>query len=407
MNRIGVVAGITLIVGVIGRTSPPLHAAVVLPRYHVTDLGDLPGGYEESYAYGINNRGQVVGESSATSDPLKPFLWTPTTPNGIAGTMVDLGDLPGGMTRGTATSINSSGQVTGVSYADDGARSFLWTPATPNASAGTMVNLGGAALSYGQGINDRGQVAGERTTSGAPFASLWTPTVANGASGTTKNLGDLPGGIEMSNGWGINGYGQVVGSSNAEFGSRGFLWTPTAANGANGSMIDLGELPGGSTFSEARAVNARGQVVGSALPAGADAGRAFLWTPTMPNGTSGSMLDLGVLPDVPDSYARGINAGGEIVGTSGQFAFVWRSDVGMHALNTLLDASGDGWSLAHAFGINDYGQIVGYGTIGGDTKAFLLTPVPEPAAGVVAIVMTWTFIAAGTPTRRGRGITFK
>jgi hypothetical protein len=29
--------------------------------------------------------------------------------------------------------------------------------------------------------------------------------------------------------------------------------------------------------------------------------------------------------------------------------------------------------------INDAGQIVGYGKYGGETRAFLLTPIPEPS----------------------------
>ncbi len=50
-------------------------------------------------------------------------------------------------------------------------------------------------------------------------------------------------------------------------------------------------------------------------------------------------------------------------------------------LNNLL-SPGSGWSLQAATGINDLGQIVGYGMINGNQQAFLLTPttVPVPAA---------------------------
>ena len=62
--------------------------------YFVTDLGDLPGGNDYSYALGINASGQVVGESSIGSghDGVRAFLWQPTSTNGIAGTMVSLGE---------------------------------------------------------------------------------------------------------------------------------------------------------------------------------------------------------------------------------------------------------------------------------------------------------------------------
>jgi hypothetical protein len=51
----------------------------------------------------------------------------------------------------------------------------------------------------------------------------------------------------------------------------------------------------------------------------------------------------------------------------------------MQDLNNLID-SASGWVLSRASGINAFGQIVGQGTIGGNTHAFLLTPVPEPSS---------------------------
>jgi hypothetical protein len=46
----------------------------------------------------------------------------------------------------------------------------------------------------------------------------------------------------------------------------------------------------------------------------------------------------------------------------------------------------DGWVLQTAESINDSGQIVGYGTRDGNTRAFLLTPVPEPSTLLLAAV---------------------
>ena len=42
-------------------------------------------------------------------------------------------------------------------------------------------------------------------------------------------------------------------------------------------------------------------------------------------------------------------------------------------LNNLIPAN-SGWLLQQATAINDQGQIVGYGTLNGQSEAFLLTP---------------------------------
>jgi probable HAF family extracellular repeat protein len=64
-------------------------------------------------------------------------------------------------------------------------------------------------------------------------------------------------------------------------------------------------------------------------------------------------------------------------------------------LNDLIGPGG-GWTLVDARAINDAGQITGYGTVGNETRAFLLTPgmvteIPEPetlalmGAGVIGL----------------------
>jgi len=58
-------------------------------------------------------------------------------------------------------------------------------------------------------------------------------------------------------------------------------------------------------------------------------------------------------------------------------------------LNDLIDPLA-GWQLVDAKGINNRGQITGYGILGDDYRAFLLTPLstaPEPA--------TWAMMIAG------------
>jgi hypothetical protein len=74
-------------------------------------------------------------------------------------------------------------------------------------------------------------------------------------------------------------------------------------------------------------------------------------------------------------------------------AFLYSGGV-MTDLNTLIDPT-SGWVLQTAQAINDSGQITGYGIIGGQTHAFLLTPIPEPSSVVLAALGFAGFIAWG------------
>jgi hypothetical protein len=64
-------------------------------------------------------------------------------------------------------------------------------------------------------------------------------------------------------------------------------------------------------------------------------------------------------------------------------------------LNGLIDPN-SGWQLYAAYGINDSGQIVGTGTFAGFSRAYLLTPVPEPAT-IGALGLGVRCILAPTP----------
>ena len=99
------------------------------------------------------------------------------------------------------------------------------------------------------------------------------------------------------------------------------------------------------------------------------------------------------------SAAWSINNNGQAVGdawTSGNVAdhaFLYSGSGAITDLNNLI-VSGSGWTLEQARGINDLGQIVGYGAnASGQTHAFLLMPA---ATISLANAMNATIISGGT-----------
>jgi probable HAF family extracellular repeat protein len=113
------------------------------------------------------------------------------------------------------------------------------------------------------------------------------------------------------------------------------------------------------------------------------------------------MRDLGTT--MVNSYARSINESGVVVGEMtdasqlNDRAFVYTAGQ-LHDLNDLA-ALPAGWTLREAEEVNDLGQIVGWATNAqGRHSAFLLTPVPDPAA--VALLPAALALLS---LRRGRG----
>lgn len=318
--------------------------------YNVIDLGTLPGGTFSS-ANGINNSGQVVGDSDSDNGT-RAFLYS-------NGTMTDLGTLPGG-SNSSATGINNSGQVVGNAVLGT-TRAFLY-------SNGTMIDLrsGLSTSSSATAINNSGQIVGEvvlSLTQGGIRGFLYS-------NGTITDLGTHPtGGNTTASS--INDSGQIVGS----WLNLTSDWRPVVYNGTQ--RQDLGTLPGG-TVSYGTAINNSGQVVG--YSDSSNGIRAFLYN-------NGAMSDLGILSGDDESRASAINNSGQIVGNSGsqfssngQRAFL-HSGGQINDLNNLI-RNNPGWILQQANGINDSGQIAGTGTISNQSRAFRADPIVTPTGGI-------------------------
>lgn len=223
----------------------------------MTDLGTLGG--INSYANGINARGQVVGQAqNATLDAtcaalgftfqeLRAALWE-------SGAIQELPPLSGDP-NAFALSINDNGQAVGFSSpgaCSPDTRVVLWE----NGTVTELRSLGGAMNNWATNISNLGQVVGFSDLPGdtAQHAFLWQ-------GGVTTDLGTLPGDTG-SFAAGINNQGQVTGGSFDEFGNeRAFLWQ-------NGVMTDLNTLiPSNSPLYLlfAPGINSLGEIVGAGL----------------------------------------------------------------------------------------------------------------------------------------------
>ena len=334
-------------------------------QYYLVNLGVFGGKY--SAARGINNRGWITGASTIRgSKSSHAALWR-------AGRLTDLGTLGGPNSYFNGSVKNTRGVLAGVSqvsqidpYLEDFCletpfngthlcQGFRWQ----NGGMTALPTLGGNN-SFATGVNEGDQIVGGAETStkghrcGKPqrfvyYGVIWQP------NGTTATLPPYAGDtVSFANA--ISNSGDVAGYS----GSCGNLDDALTAKHAllwqSGSAIDLGNL-GGTANNVPRAINNRGQIVGSSNVAGNATSHAFLWQ-------NGVMSDLGTLPGDVSSTANGINDKGQIVGASCPAngscrAFIWQNGA-MTDLNLLVPPK----SLYVFYGndINDSGQIVAIAT---------------------------------------------
>ena len=333
-------------------------SALAYPEYRVTVVGPA-----NSWVYGINNAGVVVGDYPVGGNLRRAFL------NRGKG-LVDLGALKG--VESAATGINDRGEVVGNWRSADGRlRGFIYACG----KARDIGGIPGRSTGYSD-IND----AGYTTASSRDPAAEETRGYLRTPNGAFIDLGAIPwegSGEAETVPAAINNRNQIAGRS-GRFNSpepqfRAFGWS-------RGVIRDLGDL--GSTPNIASAINDRGQITGQAyLPVGPRDSVAFLYS-------HGRMVSLDTRPATEYKYSagRGINNRGHVVGESTHLSgFIWRGKR-MESLNALID-SRLGWDISNPVAINDAGQVAAVATRGGVRYAVrldLIRPHVDPAPALDA-----------------------
>jgi probable HAF family extracellular repeat protein len=335
-------------IATLGSATSGVSAATT--TYTLTDLGNLGGNFIG--AGGINAKGQIVGTARTSGGDLHAFLYSD-------GAMRDL--TPGAGIASQATAINDAGQIAGRI----GDRATRWEADGATTDLGTL----GGMYSTSVGIDANGRVVGQAQVPAPPQAVNGIYHAFVYADGAMRDLGTLPGG-SGSSASAINDAGAIVGTADIPGGQF------RATRFGGGGPIDLGILGrpasayDGAPGSGASDINEAGRIVGTTSTTAGYS--AFLWQ-------DGTMRELPPPPGFASGGASAINNAGAIVGSASladdrgaSRAILW-ADGAAHDLNTLISA-GSGWVLENAVDLNDLGQIVGNGKLGGQQRAFLLSP---------------------------------
>lgn len=363
----GAAVAFVLLGSIAGCGSAPGTAA-----WQIKELSPLTGG-TQSRAYAANSSGEAVGTSDvpARASFFHAVLFKDTT-------VTDLGTLRsdnGG--NSDVYTMNDSGDAVGQSDVDSGDAHAVWFHNGQKTDMGTL----GGKLSHAFGINAYGQIVGwSYTANNEVHPFVYVNGKMTDLDPNQPIVGN-PGMVAMSHSTRaitrhedanyseahmINDNGKIIGR------------TPSLVNGtvnfqaatwSNGQKTIIGTLRNdGLGDSRAHYLNIYGDVVGGADTPTGDY-HAFYYH-------NGQMTDLGTLGG-NKSEAHCINNAGQITGyayTAGgvSHAFLYQNGK-MTDLNSYLPA-GSGWELTDGTNITSEGRIVGYGTLNGQTRAYVLTP---------------------------------
>ncbi|TDD69842.1 hypothetical protein E1262_11240 [Jiangella aurantiaca] len=360
-------AGLTYAQTAAADPSPSAHP----PEFSFAEVGDLGG--SASFPLDIARNGTVVGtaRTQATPRPQTAFVHRDAARS--------LGTLPGS-TFSRAMGVNARGQVVGEAFTAgaESSRAVIWDRRD---HLSVLPGLRGPDSSaVANAINERGDVAGVSTASdGRATAVIWPRGAAPRALGW---LDDLPG--TSSRAWDIDTTGAAVGSMSVADGDDHFHPHAVAWD-RSGVPTDLGVLEdhGSSTaYAVARGTGRHPLIVGAASLDGGT--RAVVFGSSGPTAlpTPGEFRHARANDVARQDWVVGHAAQLEGAPTFGGAAVLWVSGVA-YRLEELTRDLPPGWSLQNAEAIDDQGRIVGYGTVRGEVRGFILTPdspaTPEPS----------------------------
>ena len=320
--------------------------------YAIVRIPTLPGRVEQTVAEGINSLGEVVGSAFVVPGGEVPFIYR----DGVT-TQLSLGDE---FINGQAFAINGAGTAVGVVQTVGLQRAAYWTP------NGHLIDVGYPGTTHfaeGLDINERGQVAGWATVDEDTGLQR---AFRIGRDGRIENLGTVPGYEgSFSNAVAINERGEVVGNA----GPGAVLWP--AERGAE--PIPMFSDP--DIHDVAKDLNDLGDAVGYYI---GDDGfdKAFVW-----HASDGSITDIHD-PTYAESHPTAINNLGQIVGGVSSIlidgcAVIWWSELDEPMCLEDLLPPNCVWTSIAAHDINDLSMMCGEGTYGNldEDQGFVMTPV--------------------------------
>ncbi|NHC47240.1 hypothetical protein [Motilibacter aurantiacus] len=339
--------------------SAPAEAAPEQPRYSLVDLGPLGG--TAAFGLGVNNRGVVVGTSRTTTESRPQIAFRAT-----GGTVSSLGTLPGS-TFSRAFEVNVRGEAVGEAStaSPEVSRAVFWD------ASGKLTDLGtlGGASAVANDLNDEGTVVGSASTAAGASRAFRT---GHRRAMTALPL-PFPGLTGASRATAVSDGNHIVGRAPVPGGvSQAILWR------AGKEPVVLGALVPGR-YSEALDVNKLQTAVGESVVGETATGTPIYHATVWSGGTA---RDLGTVDGLRNSRAAAVNDAGDVVGHASGFynfptidgtAVLWRGSAG-YDLNDLVVGLPTGWVLRTAESVSGKGQIAGYATVNGQTRAFLLTP---------------------------------
>lgn len=306
-------------------------------RYQIT-LIPTPVEAQYSRAMTINAQGHVAGVYSATGGPWGGWYWN----------RHEVFDIRApGFSSVLVRDINDSAVVVGRLNADSNTHqllrgaAFMW-----DLDQGLRTMPTSNVLSRAEGINNHGVVVGGIFMEGAVWRggeAFILPRPCHGSWWVTARA--------------INDTGVIVATCELDVASTAWMYD------LKGKWTRLDGL------SWPEAINAKGNLVVGAT------GLAGYWRPA--KWLNGVAMSLPGFESNAYGAAIDLNEGGDIVGyvyfRSRTHAVLWKGDGRLMDLNQHIPPN-SGWHLLAATGINDSGQIVGYGTRNNIECAFLLTP---------------------------------